>query len=218
MKTTQIAHCLCAVTIPTATSIAFAAGQAAPAPAASSATATAVDLTDFVPFFRAEAFVADDIIVPPTHPPIDLIPALPMPNPDFEGGDSPDGPGNALFYNPETRVTTEFPMNAFADRVDPAVAVGVDPALHEPAAAADRVLDVPGLASGQRVRDGEQAVLLLGVLLAAGETPQQIQVPRLAFPDDHHGLLARSRHHPMTTRPAQPVRAPNAHEIQRGAV
>ncbi len=108
MKTTQIARCLCAVTVPTAASIAFAAGQAVPAPAATSATVTAVDRTDFVPVFRAEAFVADDIMVPPTHPPIDLIPPMPMPNPDFDLPDRLGGPGNVLHYDVETRQITEI--------------------------------------------------------------------------------------------------------------
>jgi hypothetical protein len=38
--------------------------------------------------------------------------------------------------------------------VDPAVAAGVGPALHEPAAAAEGVLDVSSLAGRERVRDG----------------------------------------------------------------
>lgn len=105
---------LCAIALTSAGSIALAAGQAAPADA-TNASAVAVDRAEVVPVFRADAFEADDVLRPPMHPPIDQIPALPMPNPDFEGGVS-DGPGNVLFHNPMTGVTTEIPMEQFENR------------------------------------------------------------------------------------------------------
>lgn len=112
---------ICAIALSSAGSIALAAGQAAPADA-TNASVTAVDRTEVVPVFRAEAFEADDVLRPPMHPPIDQIPALPMPNPDFEGGVS-DGPGNLLFHDPATGVTTEIPMEVL-NRGDGGDAIG----------------------------------------------------------------------------------------------
>lgn len=68
------------------------------------------------------------------------------------------------------------------DRVDPAVAVGVRPALHEPPAASEHQRDRLGLAAVESQGRGPVAVALLGVLLRI-DPPLQlspIPVPSLA--------------------------------------
>lgn len=106
---------LCAIALTSAGSVALAAGQAAPADA-TNASAVAVDRNEVVPVFRADAFEADDLLRPPMHPPIDQIPALPMPNPDVEGAVVSDGPGNLLFHDPATGITTEIPAQVYNNR------------------------------------------------------------------------------------------------------
>lgn len=79
---------------------------------ATRATATAVDDVQIVPSFHLDAFLADDMLRPAMHPPIDQIPPLPMPNPDIDIPDRLGGPGNALYYDQATGVTTELPINS----------------------------------------------------------------------------------------------------------
>jgi len=79
---------------------------------ATRASATAIDDVQVIPSFHLDAFLADDMLRPAMHPPIDQIPALPMPNPDIDIPDRLGGPGNALYYDQTTRVTTELPMNS----------------------------------------------------------------------------------------------------------
>ncbi len=107
MRTEKFARRCCVVAIPTAASLAFAAGEVMPAP---NATVTATKTSNAVPVFRMDAFQADDIVVPPSHPPIDQIPPLPMPNPEWDIPDNLGGPGNALFYDQTTGQITEIPI------------------------------------------------------------------------------------------------------------
>lgn len=74
------------------------------------ADANAVNRTQVMPRFHVDAFLADDMLLPPTHPPIDQIPAMKMPNPDFDVPDRIAGPGNALFS--DGGVVTEFPIDS----------------------------------------------------------------------------------------------------------
>ncbi len=107
MKKQSIAQYCCAVAIPTAASLSFAAGEIMPAP---NATVTVTKTRNVVPVFRMDAFQADDIVRPPSHPPIDQIPPLPMPNPEWDIPDNLGGPGNALFYDQITGQVTEIPI------------------------------------------------------------------------------------------------------------
>jgi hypothetical protein len=113
----------CAVSV-TASSLVMAAGSAQSTDAtpvqsdlviATRATATAVDRTPVTPTFHIDAFLADDMLRPAMHPPIDQIPAMPMPNPDIDIPDSLGGPGNALYHDMETGVTTELVMPQVAN-------------------------------------------------------------------------------------------------------
>lgn len=110
MKNQSLARYCCAVVVPTAASLAFAAGEVAPVPTTVSVDAVKTDAGEQV--FRMEAFLADDIVRPPSHPPIDQIEPLEMPNPEWDIPDNLGGPGNALLYNQATRQTTEMPVAA----------------------------------------------------------------------------------------------------------
>ena len=65
---------------------------------------------------------------------------------------------------------------AGTQRINPAVAVGVRPALHEAPAAFELVLDGLGLFAGDRQEHHAVAVALLGVLLASDALPELRQV------------------------------------------
>ncbi|MBZ0173544.1 MAG: hypothetical protein K8E66_14270, partial [Phycisphaerales bacterium] len=76
------------------------------------ATVNTVQTGDFEPVFRMEAFGADDIAVSPTHPPIDQIQPLPMPNPEWDVPDHIGGPGNAVYHDHATGQTFETPVTS----------------------------------------------------------------------------------------------------------
>lgn len=108
MKTDRLVRMMCAVVAPSAASLAFAAGQAQVA--GNAAVNAGVVQQEAVPVFRLEAFVADDIIVPPTHPPIELIEPIRMPNPEIDIPDRLGGPGNVWVYDAELMQIVEVPM------------------------------------------------------------------------------------------------------------
>lgn len=77
---------------------------------ATNAFASAMDRVEVAPRFHVDAFMADDIALPAMHPPIETIPPMPMPNPDFEPQLRGGGPGNALFHDGMTGETIEMPV------------------------------------------------------------------------------------------------------------
>ncbi|USO00005.1 MAG: hypothetical protein H6810_04915 [Phycisphaeraceae bacterium] len=82
----------------------MAAGQAPANP-----DGVVVKTSDFVPVFRLDAFQADVAPLPPSHPPIDQIPPMPLPNPDWDVPDNFGGPGNAVHFNQLTGEIREIP-------------------------------------------------------------------------------------------------------------
>ncbi|USN99921.1 MAG: hypothetical protein H6810_04455 [Phycisphaeraceae bacterium] len=85
------------------------AGEIFPTP---TATVDVVPTQVFVPVFRPGALLADEAIIPPSHPPFDQIPPMPLPNPDWDIPDNLGGPGDAVMYDQRTGQTFVTPFYA----------------------------------------------------------------------------------------------------------
>jgi hypothetical protein len=119
MKSVVTMRTACAVSLST-TTIALAAGNAVPVDEsgellATNASVTAVDASEVVSRFHIDAFMADDILPMPEHPPIDQIPEMEMPNTDL-WGDVDGLPGNPVEYNQLTGETFEYDFPFWGNR------------------------------------------------------------------------------------------------------
>jgi len=105
---------------------------------------------------------------------------------------------------------------AGGDRLDAAVAIGVDPTLDEGATSRERLGDGERLASLDRLHDREQSITLLRVRLASHQSPELRQIPASSLRHMHAASCPRQTHHAEDQAIAQPEQAPNSARERSG--